>query len=49
MILDVRADNDGAVRLYERIGFRRVGVWKRHYRVGDQYIDVLSMEWFLKA
>jgi ribosomal-protein-alanine N-acetyltransferase len=30
--LEVRADNDRAIRLYERFGFRRAGVRRRYYQ-----------------
>ena len=30
--LEVRADNDGAIALYERHGFRRIGVRRRYYQ-----------------
>lgn len=32
VFLDVRADNDRARRLYERLGFRAIGVRKRYYQ-----------------
>ncbi|MDQ1703868.1 MAG: [ribosomal protein S18]-alanine N-acetyltransferase [Frankiaceae bacterium] len=30
--LEVRADNNGAIALYERHGFRRIGVRRRYYQ-----------------
>lgn len=36
-----------AVRLYQRLGFERVGRARRELRVGGQYYDLLYMERFL--
>jgi len=47
IVLDVRADNAAALNLYRSLGFREVGVWRDHHRVGDSYLDVVSMEAFL--
>jgi RimJ/RimL family protein N-acetyltransferase len=47
LLLEVRADNEVAIRLYERTGFRRVGAFHRHYDDGTKRHDVLLMERFL--
>ena len=39
--LSVRMSNEAAIRLYERQGYRRVGVWNRYYSDGE---DGLVME-----
>ena len=39
--LCVRADNGGAIRLYEREGYRRVDVWRNYYKDRS---DALVME-----
>lgn len=44
-IVHVRTDNDRARHLYEKLGYRAVGVFQRHYRVGDHWYDALAMEW----
>jgi RimJ/RimL family protein N-acetyltransferase len=44
LVLQVRADHEPAIALYRSLGFREVGVWKDHHRVGDRYVDVLGME-----
>lgn len=41
VFLEVRADNDGARRLYERFGFDEVGVRKRYYQPSD--VDAVVM------
>ncbi len=41
LLLEVRADNPAAIRLYERTGFEQVAVRRRYYRPGD--IDALVM------
>ncbi|GAB6901292.1 ribosomal protein S18-alanine N-acetyltransferase [Kineosporia succinea] len=35
LLLEVRADNASAVRLYERSGFERIAVRHRYYQPGD--------------
>jgi [ribosomal protein S18]-alanine N-acetyltransferase len=35
VLLEVRADNDAAIRLYERHGFERIAVRRRYYQPGD--------------
>jgi len=41
--LDVHASNAGAVRTYERVGFRKEGVLREEAFRGGRYIDVLRM------
>jgi len=36
--LSVRASNDGAIRLYEQEGYRRVDVWQSYYNYGEAAI-----------
>jgi ribosomal protein S18 acetylase RimI-like enzyme len=40
---DVFATNDGAIRLYERLGFEREGRRRGAIRIGDGFIDMLEM------
>jgi RimJ/RimL family protein N-acetyltransferase len=44
LILEVRSDNTAALALYRSLGFREVGVWREHHRIGDRYLDVVGME-----
>ena len=37
--LEVRSDNERAIRLYERYGFVKSGTWPAYFRIGDDYID----------
>ncbi len=50
--LTVVADNDSAVRLYERIGFETFGVQKNYFKLGEKYWNQrfmqLTKERFLK-
>jgi len=41
VFLEVRADNDGARRLYERFGFGQVGIRKRYYQPSN--VDAIVM------
>ena len=36
--LSVRASNDGAVRLYEQEGYRRIDIWHAYYNDGEAAI-----------
>jgi len=36
--------NDMGMRLYERVGFRRVGVYKEHGFVDGRWVDIVIME-----
>jgi L-amino acid N-acyltransferase YncA len=44
----VRADNDAALRMYERQGFCIVGTAHRHARIGGRYVDEIVIEKILK-
>jgi [ribosomal protein S18]-alanine N-acetyltransferase len=41
VLLEVRADNQAALRLYERHGFERISVRRRYYQPGD--VDAVIM------
>lgn len=47
LLLEVRADNDPALRLYERAGFERLTVRRRYYQPGD--VDAVIMRKLLKG
>ena len=44
ILLEVLASNEGAIRLYRRHGYREVGRWLQHFRMGSGYADVVLME-----
>jgi RimJ/RimL family protein N-acetyltransferase len=41
--LHVFPHNEAAIRLYERFGFVREGLRRRHYRRGGEYVDAILM------
>lgn len=41
--LKVRSDNDSAIHLYKKFGFKKIGTFEGYYRIGDELIDVLFM------
>ena len=43
IILEVRAGNQGAIRLYETFGFKKIGVRKNFYQFPRENADI--MEW----
>ena len=45
--LEVRCDNRGAIRLYEKLGFEKVGTFKGFFKVRGELIDFDIMEKFL--
>jgi len=44
LLLEVRADNAPAIRLYGAAGFRQVGILESHYDDGRDCHDVIVME-----
>ncbi len=47
LVLHVSSDNEGAIRLYKRLGFDEIGRMKQHFMKEGEYRDVLIMEKFL--
>ncbi len=45
--LGVKADNMNAIRLYEKFGFRQMGVHRDFFFVNDKYYDELIMDLYL--
>lgn len=43
LLLEVRADNPTAIRLYERTGFERIAVRRRYYQPGDIDAHVMRL------
>jgi len=44
--LSVIANNQTAIRLYEKLGFKTFGVQSRYFKVGDSYLDQQFMQLF---
>lgn len=45
LVIDPAADNTAAIRAYEKVGFRPVGVMRRYERIGDgEWHDGLLMD-----
>lgn len=44
ILLEVRASNQEAIRLYKRSGFRRIGVCKDYYSLGEGRENAVLME-----
>jgi RimJ/RimL family protein N-acetyltransferase len=47
LLLEVRADNEGAAKLYERLGYRQVGILRSHYWDSVRFFDVMIYELIL--
>ena len=41
--LEVRKDNAAAIHLYEKFGFRQTGTLPAYFKIGNEYIDFISM------
>ena len=41
--LEVRKDNSAAIHLYEKFGFRQTGTLPAYFKIGNEYIDFISM------
>jgi len=47
IVIAVLHDNERALSFYEKLGFKRVGVHKKHAKLGGEYKDEVIMEFFL--
>lgn len=41
--LGVRADNENAIKLYEKLGFEKIGVYKNFFKINGNYYDEILM------
>jgi len=45
--LQVRSDNERAIRLYQKYGFVKIGVYPGYFKIGSAYIDFDLMNLYL--
>ncbi len=45
--LGVRSDNEAAISLYKKMGFEKIGHFKKYFKIGDQYYDTDFMNLYL--
>lgn len=45
--LEVRSDNERAIRLYKKFGFQKIGTFEGFFKIDGKYIDFDLMELFL--
>lgn len=48
LMLEVLAQNDGALRLYKKLGFSQTGRMNKHFYLNQNYCDVILMERFIQ-
>lgn len=48
LMLEVLAQNDGAQRLYKKLGFHEIGRMHKHHYLDQAYRDVILMERFIE-
>ncbi len=46
--LEVRSDNERAIRLYEKFGFEKFGTYHKFFKINGQYHDAEYMNLYLK-
>jgi L-amino acid N-acyltransferase YncA len=47
LVLATLAHNEVGVRLYQHFGFKEVGIYRRHGRIHDCWVDMRIMELFI--
>ena len=45
--LEVKTDNEKAVRLYEKLGFTKIGIYEKFFKINNQYYDAYLMNLYL--
>lgn len=45
--LEVKSDNDRAIRLYEKLGFSKFGTYKKFFKINGKYYDADYMNLYL--
>lgn len=46
--LTVKADNEGAIHLYEKVGFKKIGFFEKYFKIEDKYYDAYLMNLYLE-
>lgn len=46
--LEVKADNENAIKLYEKFGFRKIGLYEKFFKIEDTYYDANLMNLYLE-
>jgi RimJ/RimL family protein N-acetyltransferase len=41
--LEVKTDNEKAIRLYEKLGFKKIGTYEKFFKINGQYYDAYLM------
>ena len=45
--LGVKADNENAIKLYKKLGFEKIGVYKNFFKINGIYYDEILMNLYL--
>lgn len=45
--LEVKAENQNAIALYEKVGFEKIGLYKKFFKINDVYYDSYLMNLYL--
>jgi len=45
--LQVKSDNERAIALYKKMGFREIGMYPKYTKINDQYFDDILMNLYL--
>lgn len=46
--LQVKSDNINAIKLYEKMGFEKIGIYKNFLKIKDKYYDFILMNLYMR-
>lgn len=46
--LGVKAENENAIKLYEKLGFEKIGLYKNFFKIDGKYYDEILMNLYLE-